>query len=82
MNRSFLSPGLSEVIVCQSKTTQWNSTATLSTEFILWGQTDDTEDIRHDKRSKEAIKETTREGICGGVWEKSFLHKDSAYGSA
>lgn len=35
---SFPYPGLSEIIVCQSKTTLCSATATPSTEFILRGR--------------------------------------------
>lgn len=65
MKHSLLCPGLSEIIVCQRKTTLCSSTDTASTEFILRGWTSDTKDIRPDKRIKEAIKGKMREKRLG-----------------
>lgn len=76
MKSSLLCPGLSEIIVCQSKTTLCSSTDTVSAEFILRGWMSDTEDIKPDKRSTEAIKGKMRGKrlVCGFQrrWTKIF----------
>ncbi len=78
MKSSSVCSGISEIMVCQSKTTLCSSTAALSTEFILRGQRDDTEDIKLDKRSKEAIKVKTR-GRCLGCdfrrWQTKIFRR-------
>lgn len=65
MKSSSLCSGISEIIVCQSKTTLCSSTAAPSTEFILRGRRGDTEDIKLDKRSKEGIKENDDGEVSG-----------------
>lgn len=71
---SSLCSGVSEIIVCQSKTTLCCSTAAPSPEFILRGRMGDTEDITLDK-SKEGIKEKT-EGDVSGVWFEKMEAKN------